>query len=229
MEDQVYNGIDDYLRYVRRWVKLLGHAADRELDQGVRLARSGTSGWPAATAARSSARPGPARSTSGPAASPSPPTNARSAPPGARTSATTSPASPPTSPSGAPARASARAASTPTCRARGRLPLDGRVADRRSTTRPSSCCASTPRSGQAVVVHVDGAARDRGRPGPGRPDRQRAPRAHVVTPLDFKPRRRHADACAWLDPAASAASPRSSSTPTPAPTASAPAGSTGAT
>ena len=37
MEDQVYNGINDYLRYVRRWVKPLRHAADRELDQGVRL------------------------------------------------------------------------------------------------------------------------------------------------------------------------------------------------
>ncbi len=39
MEDQVYNGINDYLRYVRRWVKPLRHAADRQLDQGVRLRR----------------------------------------------------------------------------------------------------------------------------------------------------------------------------------------------
>ena len=39
MEDQVYNGIDDYLRYVRRWVQPLRNAADHELDQGVRLGR----------------------------------------------------------------------------------------------------------------------------------------------------------------------------------------------
>ncbi len=37
MENQVYDGIDDYLRYVRRWVKPLQHAADRRLDPRVRL------------------------------------------------------------------------------------------------------------------------------------------------------------------------------------------------
>ena len=106
----------------------LGHAADRQLDQGVRLRGLEPVAGAPLRAARSSARPGRGRSTPDPAASPSPPTNRRSAPPAAPTSATTSPASPPTSPSGAPGRASARATSTPTCRARGpaarRAPAD---------------------------------------------------------------------------------------------------------
>ncbi len=119
MEDQVYPHIDDYLRYVRRWVKrwdtplttssikeygsaVWNHVAGtplRRLDRAPGLG----AGDPRAPGRllRQRLRIGDPR---------------RSGPP---TSATTSPASPPPSPSGARARSSARAGSIRTCRGRG--------------------------------------------------------------------------------------------------------------
>ena len=119
MEDQVYNGIDDYLRYVRRWVKRWDTPLTTSSIKEYGSRRLEPVAGSAATAARSCARPGRGRSTSGRAASRSMPTKRRSAPPASPTSATTSPASPPRWPSGAPARASARAGSIPICRGRG--------------------------------------------------------------------------------------------------------------
>ena len=62
----------------------LGHAADDQLDQGVRLGGLERVAGPPLRRRGSSARPGRGRSTPGPAASRSPPTKRRSAPPGAR-------------------------------------------------------------------------------------------------------------------------------------------------
>ena len=86
MEDQVYNGINDYLRYVRRWVKRY----DTPLTTSS-IKEYGSAVWNQWLqrrygARRSSATPGRGRSTSGPAASRSAPTNARSAPPATPTS-----------------------------------------------------------------------------------------------------------------------------------------------
>ncbi len=67
MEDQVYNGINDYLRYVAPLGAPLRHAADHQLDQGVRLRGLERVAGPPLRAARSSARPGRRRSTPSPA------------------------------------------------------------------------------------------------------------------------------------------------------------------
>ena len=122
MEDQVYNGIDDYLRYVRRWVKRW----DTPLTASS-IKEYGSAVWNQWLARRYGARDrAPGLGAGDPraarAASRSPPTTRRSAPPAAPTSATTSPASPPPSPSGARARGSARAGASRTCRDRGALP-----------------------------------------------------------------------------------------------------------
>ena len=95
MEDQVYNGINDYLRYVRRWVKLY----DTPLTANS-IKEYGSAVWNDWLARRYGRcdRPqglGGRDRTPGPAASRSPPTNRRSAPRGASTSAATSRASPP--------------------------------------------------------------------------------------------------------------------------------------
>ena len=156
----------------------LGNAADGELDQGVRQRRLEPVAGAALRARRSSARPGPGRSTPSRAASRSPATNGRSAPPGPRTSATTSPASPPTSPSGGPARASARAGSTPTCRGRAACRSTARRLTRLLNHTTFQLLRVRPRRRPRRRGPPDGAARHRGRAGAGRPGRQRAPRPH---------------------------------------------------
>ena len=209
MEDQVYNGIDDYLRYVRPLGEPLRHAADHQLDQGVRLGRLEPVAGAPLRRARSSARPGrgrchPARRLLGRRLRPRDPRA-----PAAPTSAATSPASPPPSPSGGPERGFREsellprhaAPGQPAARRRGTLTA-------RSTTPPSSCCGSTPRGGRAVVVHVDAPAR-RSPPGlalVGRIGSER--RRPAVTRLDYQ---RNGGSCACGSPtrAASAGSPRS--------------------
>ena len=118
MEDQVYNRINDYLRYVRRWVKLYETplTANSIKEYGTAVwnqwlaRRYGPEIIRKAWAGAIDAMPGASRSRA---------TNGRCAPAARRTSAATSPASPPPWPSGAPARAFARAASTRTRRGRG--------------------------------------------------------------------------------------------------------------
>ena len=168
MEDQVYNGINDYLRYVRRWVQALRHAADRELDQGVRLrGLEQVAGAPL----RPRDHPqglGAARSTPGPAASRSPPTNA------AIRAAGGSDFSRDFARFARDVRRVAHrhglpreATLYPDVPRQGSLPLRRPRARRAaSTTRPSSCCACTPSAGAAVVVHAAAPRRRRGRAWP---------------------------------------------------------------
>ena len=161
MEDQVYNGIDDYLRYVRRWVKPLRHAADRELDQGVRLGGlEPVAGAPLRARDRAQGL-GAGDRTPSPggfsvAAYDSAIRGRRAAP----TSAATSPASPATCAEWRTDEVFREGTLYPDVPRQGSLPLDGQAADRScSTTRPSSCCGCTPAAGAAVVVEADGAAR----------------------------------------------------------------------
>ena len=207
----------------------LGNAADRPARSRSTAAPSGTSGWRAATGRRSSARPGPGRSTPGRAASRSAATSGRCAPAAPPTSATTSPASPPPSPSGGPARASARAGSIPDVPRQGRLPLDGAAADAtaqphhlrrccgcgRGRAAPSSSISSAPRGTAAGVALV-------GRVGSER-------HGHPWSRLAYSRGGGDADRAPASTRAASSGSPRWSSTPTPAPAASTSATSTGAT
>ena len=159
MEDQVYNGIDDYLRYVRRWVRLYRTplTANSIREYGATVWNE----WLVRRYGRDIIRerlgarpPHPARRLLGRQLRRGDPRR-RAAP----TSATTSPASPATSPSGAPAPASAKAAATPTCRARAACRATAGRCSARSTTPPSSSCGCTLGSGRAVVARADGAAR----------------------------------------------------------------------
>ena len=178
MEDQVYNGINDYLRYVRRWVKRYDTplTANSIKEYGSAVWNK----WLGHRYGRHDRPPAPGRgpSTPGRGASRSPPTTRRSGPPAARTSAATSPASPATCPSGAPTRSSPRATPTPTSPARGSLPLDGRVLRRAPQPHhlPATARARPPRAGASWSTRVAPRGHRR-RPGAGRADRQRAPRA----------------------------------------------------
>ena len=216
MEDQVYNGIDDYLRYVRRWVKLwetpLTANSIKEYGSAVwnqwLARRYGAAiirkAWARAIHVQPGRLLGRRLRTGDPRA------------PGAPTSATTSPASPPRVAEWRTGEGFRESGLFPDMPRQGRLPLDGRPLTRLLNHTTFQLLRVRPRGGRAVVVQRDGAARDRRRPGPGRPDRQRAPGPHRHPPR-LQPRRRQADASACATPAASAGSPRSSSTPTPAP------------
>ena len=95
MEDQVYDGINDYLRYVRRWVKRFDTplTANSIKEYGSAVWNK----WLARRYGRSILRHAWAGAcTPGRAASRSPPTTRRSRRPVARTSAAISPASPAT-------------------------------------------------------------------------------------------------------------------------------------
>ena len=206
----------------------LRHAADHQLDQGVRLGGLERSGWHTTTATRSSARPGRGRSTPGPAASRSTPTKRRSAPSGPPTSATTSPASPPTSPSGAPASGFRESRLYPDMPRQGRLPLDGQPLTRllnhttftllrvRARRRPRR---RRPRRGAA-----------RGSPPAWPWSAGSAANATAArSPASTSAAAAASSPCASATRVASAASPPSSSTPTPRRRLQRPPRSTGAT
>ena len=155
MEDQVYNDIDDYLRYVRRWVKRcdtpLTTSSIKEYGSAV------WNQWLARRYGHSIVRQAWAR--------------AIHVAPGRLLGQRLRIGDPRRRPlrlrprlrplrrrrrrvAHRP-RASARAGSIPDMPRQGRLPLDGAAADpARSTTRPSSCCGCAPRAGAAVVVHA---------------------------------------------------------------------------
>ncbi len=132
MEDQVYNGINDYLRYVRRWAGTGKRTGmwKRPLTQGS-MKEYGSAVWNE-WLAHHYGRPIVREAWEDAAAAQTHRLRGRRlrrrrfAPPGARPSATNSPASPPTSPSGGPGPASARATCIPTCRGRGRWRSTGR-------------------------------------------------------------------------------------------------------
>ncbi len=119
MEDQVYNGINDYLRYVRPLGQAVRHSADGKLDQGVRQrGLEPVADPPLRAGDRPQGLGGGDRLKAGWILDRELRTGAareRAAP----TSAMTSPASRLRSPSGGPGKGSARAASSRTCRARG--------------------------------------------------------------------------------------------------------------
>ena len=216
MEDQVYNGINDYLRYVRRWVKPLRHAADRELDQASTARRSGTSGWPTATGARSSARPGRDAVHARPGGfSVAAYDSAIRAAGRLRLQPRLRPLLPATSPSGAPTRSSARATSTSDVPRQGSLPLGGRAADPHAQPHDLPAAAGrTPRGGRAVVVDVTRPARGRRRRRAGRADRQRASTGTSSRALTFKRNGGRLSVRLRRPRPLRAGSPRSWSTPT---------------
>ena len=134
----------------------LRHAADRELDQGVRLGGLERVAGPPLRPLDHPQGLGAGDPRAGRAASRSPPTTRRSAPPGGSDFSRDF------------ARFAADVAEWrtdavfregdlyPDVPRQGSLPLDGAAADRDcSTTRPSSCCGCDARGGRAVVVHVD--------------------------------------------------------------------------
>ena len=178
MEDQVYDGIDDYLRYVRRWVQLyrtpLTANSIKEYGSAVwndwLAHRYGRAILRNAWARALHTKPGGFSVSALRLGDPR-----RRA---ARTSAATSPASPATSPSGAPATRLPRGPlATPTCRARAACLATAARCSARSTTPPSSCCASTPAAGARSSPAPIAPRGRRRRPGAGRADRQRAPAA----------------------------------------------------
>ncbi len=230
MEDQVYNDIDDYLRYVRRWVKRwdtpLTTSSIKEYGSAVwnewLAHRYGAAIVRQAWARAIHVRPG--------GFSVDAYESAIRAAGALRPSATTSPASPPPSPSGAPARASARAALYPDMPRQGSLPLDGRAADPAAEPHHlRSCCGCARRGGPRRRRR---GRRRRAGPPPAWPwsaASAASASGRTVTRLDYSRGGGKLDGAPRATPAASAASPPWSSTPTPAPTASAPAASTGAT
>ena len=208
MEDQVYNGINDYLRYVRRWVNLYDTPLDRQLDQRVRRRRSGTSGWCVATGATSCATPGrgPLHTRPGGFSVDSYDSAIRAAGGSdfshdfARFARDV-----------AEWRTGNRfreGRSYPDVPRQGSLPpRRPAAASARSTTPPSNCCAYTHPGDGVVVVHADappGVAA--GLALVGRVGSERHGR--VVSRLRFRPARRRDDGAAGAAAVASSGSPR---------------------
>ena len=228
MEDQVYNDINDYLRYVRRWVKLcetpLTANSIKEYGSAVwnewLARRYGRAFIRKAWAGAIHARPGGFSVAA---------YERRSAAAGGSDFSRDF------------ARFAAAVAEWHTGRGfRESRPLPGRAAPGRAAARRPAAdpaaephhlpvpAGAAPAGGAAVVVD---AVAPRGNAAGlalvGRIGSERHGR--VVTRLDYAAQRRQADRAPAPTPAASAGSPRSSSTPTPRPTATAPAASTGAT
>ena len=173
MEDEVYNGIDDYLRYVRRWVRRYDTplTANSIKEYGSAVWNK----WLAHRYGRAIIRRAWARAINAkPGGSRSPPTTRRSKRRAARTSAAISPASPATWPSGAPTRSSRRVTPIRTSPARAACRSTDASSTAGSTTPRSSSCGSMPAAGARSGQHRR-PARDRRRPGARWPQRQRAP------------------------------------------------------
>ncbi len=228
MEDEVYNGINDYLRYVRRWVKRfdtpltansikeygsavwnkwLAHRYGRAIvRRGLGPRGAHQTGWLLGRRLQLGDRSG-RRLGLQPRLRPLRPRPARVA-----------------HRHGLPARATP----TPTSPARAACRSTAASSIAASTTPPSSCCAFTPaaagRSSSARAAPRGIAA---GLALVGRIGSER--HGHVVSDARLQAERRPDDGAPGSTRVASSASPRCWSTPTRAPRASAPAGSTGPT
>ena len=151
MEDQVYDGINDYLRYVRRWVRLFATPLTANSVTRVRLGGLEPVADPPLRAADRAQGLGRRNRRQARRASRSPATSGRSAPPAGSTSAVTSPASPRRRRVAHRRRSSPRAAPIPTSRDRAacRSAAEHRPGLNHTTFQ---LLRVHPRGGRAVIV-----------------------------------------------------------------------------
>ena len=166
MEDQVYDGIDDYLRYVRRWVKRYDTplTANSIKEYGSAVWNK----WLARRYGREVVRSAWSRAVhTKPGGSRSPPTTRRSRPPAARTSAATSPASPRDLPEWRTDTVFSEGSSYPDVSRQGSLPVGGQVRRRQLNHTTFQLLRVHARRRARARRRGDGAAGHRRRAGAG--------------------------------------------------------------